>query len=501
MEASKLCQPLIAKKPIFVVSSQHQHNLPFNFIRIDKGLLLAPHGKNADKVITVNNSDLFLNGLLDDFQSWMISVGNVKGNRSIKRRVYMAPLSMLLANAKLAYECKGQVIIGRRNGKGEALDNPLGIDSRVTNKLLEFMADTGRIDYIVGKANEHDSNASWFIPLLKLFRELNGSKVFAANGAQVVVCRERRKSKGDTPPRKQWSTMRAVTQEVTRLSKVPTAYNAMMIEHAVTLGKRELATHLYRSFTHSIDLGGRFYSDWQQTPKVDRAKVRIDGSATVELDYKALHWMLVYADAGLQFPIDSDPYLIAGYDRATIKAVSLVLLNTDNIPELARQITRSGKAATQASYAKWKAVSDQYNRQRAKSLKGKPPTKPKSLTGYIEGIPLGTNGSELIAALLKRHDSVRHLLGTKDIGLRLQRHDSDIMADILAACIAENIPCLPLHDSVVCKAKDRGLVYGIMLACYQVATEQNIKVEQVDKPLKAVKRPGIKVVSEPLFTQ
>ena len=85
--------------------------------------------------------------------------------------------------------------------------------------------------------------------------------------------------------------------------------------------------------------------------------------------------------------------------------------------------------------------------------------------------------------------------------MRLQRHDSDIMADILAACIAENIPCLPLHDSVVCKAKDRGLVYGIMLACYQVATEQNIKVEQVDKPLKAVKRPGIKVVSEPLFTQ
>jgi hypothetical protein len=275
----------------------------------------------------------------------------------------------------------------------------------------------------------------------------------------------------------------------------------MMIEHAVTLGKRELATHLYRSFTHSIDLGGRFYSDWQQTPKADRAKVRIDGSATVELDYKALHWMLVYADAGLQFPIDSDPYLIAGYDRDTIKAVSLVLLNTDNIPALEGQITRSGKAATQASYTKWKATSDQYNRQRAKSLKGKPPTKPKSLTGYIEGIPLGTNGSELIAALLERHDSVRHLLGTKDIGLRLQRRDSDIMADILAACIAENIPCLPLHDSVVCKAKDRGLVYGIMLACYQDITGQIIKVEQVEKPLKVVKKRTAKMAENTLFTE
>ncbi len=500
MKAPRLIHPLIAKTPIFVVPSQHQHNLPFNFIRIDKGLLLAPHGKNADKVITVNNSDLFLNGLLDDFQSWMISVGKIKGKRGIKRRVYMAPLSMLLANAKLAYECKGQVIIGRRNGKGEELDNPLGIDSRVTNKLLEFMADTGRIDYIVGKDNEYDSNASWFIPLPKLFRELSGSKVLAGNGDQVVVCRERRKSKGDTPPRKEWGGKTTVQREVTRLSKVPVAYNAMMIERAVTLGKRELATHLYRSFTHSINLGGRFYSDWQQTPKADRARIKIDGSPTVEQDYKALHWMLVYADAGLQFPIDSDPYLVDGYARDTVKAVSLVLLNTDNIKALARQITRSGKAATQASYAKWKAVSDQYNRQRAKSLKGKPPTKPKSLTGYIEGIPLGTNGNELIAALLERHDSVRHLLGTKDIGLRLQRHDSDIMADILAACIAENIPCLPLHDSVVCKAKDRGLVYGIMLACYQDITGQSIKVEQVDKPLKAVKKRASKSPGIALFT-
>ena len=77
------------------------------------------------------------------------------------------------------------------------------------------------------------------------------------------------------------------------------------------------------------------------------------------------------------------------------------------------------------------------------------------------------------------------------------------MADILAICTAENIPCVPIHDSVICKDKHRGLVYGIMLACYQESTGQSIKLELVakpEKPVKLVPSPGNGTITEPLFT-
>jgi hypothetical protein len=502
MNPSKLSQRESRNNTMSVVSSDSQHDLPLNFVRIDKGKLLAPNGNHAKKNMAVDGADFLVNNLLDKFQDWMILKGHIAGSKGIRRLVYMVGLSMLLASAKEAGDFNKQVIIGRKHGKTKTPDNPLGISAKTTNKLLKFLSDQNLVTYIVGKNNQYDANASWFIPLPNLLKKLAGCKVYAANGNQVVVCRERKAKreecvKGENwkkpprPPLKAW-TQRFIDRKLDKLSMVPLAYNEMMAEHSVRIGRRkhELLTHLYRSFTESEELGGRFYSPWQQTKKADRAKIRIDGSATVELDYKSLHWNMIYAEAGLQ--LEGDPYLVDGYGkklRDLIKLVSLIFLNTGNQSSLAGHITTSGQAETQALATDWDKQVAHHRKQKAASWKTfKLKDTPKVLEHYIEGIPLGTDGTEVVAAILEGHPKeVRELLGTTDIGLRLQRKDSDIMEACIAACTAENIPTLTLHDSLICKKKDRGRVYGIMRESYELIMGKTIEIEEADKLVKEVK--------------
>ena len=327
MKPSKLSQRESRNNTMSIVSKQH--SLPLNRINIDKELSLeikAPNGVNAAKGLEVKHADRLMETMLDDLNVW------IDGDRNIKRRTYKNTLSMLLANAIKAHEWKAQILAlrGKRHYKGA--DNPLKINAETMNNLLEFMADRGLVDYATGCDNEFDGVASWFIPLPPLIRQLEGARIFAVNGCQVVVRKERKKSKGDKAKTKAWPKSDKVLREVGRLSRVPTAYNAMMVQHDVRVGrrKRELLTHLYRAFTEKLELGGRFYApDWQQIPKADRARITIDGSPTVEQDFKTLHWNMIYAEAGLQ--LEGDPYLITGYARDTIKALSFVILNSDSL--------------------------------------------------------------------------------------------------------------------------------------------------------------------------
>ena len=511
MNPSKLSQCESRNNTMSVVYNAHQHELPFNRIKADKSITLAPNGRGAKKDIAAKNIELFVENFLDGFNTWK------NGDRNIKRQTYKNALKMLLINAKRAESDNYGVQLGRGHRDYKDGDNPLCINAETTNPLLDYMAEQNLVAYFIGSDNEHDGCQSWYMPLTKLSNELKTAKILSVNDGQVVVCKARKvepkkRTKGQRlkkPPKpkiKKWSTMRAVTQEVKRLTKGVTEYNAMMSEHIVTLGKRELSAALYRSFTHSIKLGGRFYApDWQNITRADRANIKIDGSRTEEMDYKSLHWHMIYAEAGLQ--LESDPYLIDGYGkelRPLIKLVSLRILNTNQHAALAGAITRSGEASRQKVAADWNRKVEHDQKQAASRWKRDPlemDTKPYTLDGYIDGVPLGTKGTEVVSAILQRHpEEVRKLLATKDIGLRLQRKDSDIMADILAACKAADIAPLPLHDSVICKAKDRAKVGDIMLAAYEYKTGKTIKVEQVEKLIKAVKMPGIKAVSEPLFS-
>ena len=61
------------------------------------------------------------------------------------------------------------------------------------------------------------------------------------------------------------------------------------------------------------------------------------------------------------------------------------------------------------------------------------------------------------------HVDIAHYFGD-DIGIRLQRVDSDIMLLVLTETTQRGLPCLPVHDSVICRVEDEAVTVGIMSA-------------------------------------
>ena len=79
-----------------------------------------------------------------------------------------------------------------------------------------------------------------------------------------------------------------------------------------------------------------------------------------------------------------------------------------------------------------------------------------------KGIALG----ELVKEIKNAHELIAEQLEEKDLGLKLQFTDSQIMSRILLKTVKENILVVPVHDSVICKKSDLKRVKEIMLEAY-----------------------------------
>ena len=85
----------------------------------------------------------------------------------------------------------------------------------------------------------------------------------------------------------------------------------------------------------SFDWNGRFFGGWwQRMPKQYRNGIQINGSQTCEIDFAAIHIVLLYAIEGVDYWQERkiDPYLLDGFDespeiRNLLKAIVLVAVN------------------------------------------------------------------------------------------------------------------------------------------------------------------------------
>ena len=123
---------------------------------------------------------------------------------------------------------------------------------------------------------------------------------------------------------------------------------------------------------------------------------------------------------------------------------------------------------------------EQYERLRALNLKAVEPVKPEAIKhGFIKNIPEGAKGCDYLALILNRHKQIEHHFGTENIGLRLQKIDSELMA--LALDKLKGIPCLPVHDSIRCKVSDASLVNQAMIDSFSEMLGQCIVVTDDSK--------------------
>lgn len=167
------------------------------------------------------------------------------------------------------------------------------------------------------------------------------------------------------------------------------------------------ATMLHRVFNDgSFSKGGRFYGGWWQgIPKFYRKHITINGKATLELDFTAMHPTMLYAEKGLTLG-ETDPYDIHDeVERMHGKTAFNALLNAKQMP-----------------------------------------------TTVPEDFPVNKiSWGAFLVLMMQRHTPIadRFLTG---YGLNLQFMDSEIAEAIMLHFAQQGIPCLPVHDSFIVDA-------------------------------------------------
>lgn len=173
----------------------------------------------------------------------------------------------------------------------------------------------------------------------------------------------------------------------------------------------------HRVFNNSsFKNGGRFYgASHLDIPSHMRGFIRINGEPVVELDYDALHIVMLYHLRGLDIDLALDPYeRIVGPEDRTIKKIAL--LTAINAPTEAKAIGGIRKTL----------VDD----------------------GITGDILTDKALRSLIARAKLAHPDIDDDIASGK-GIELQNIDSGIADAILTNLMALNIPALPVHDSFI----------------------------------------------------
>ncbi len=460
-----------------IAASCLQFSLPFHTIRLDKGLCLAPHGLVVKKTWAIRYAEEYalVDELLNEFKQSAYAPP-----RRFHKQKHKVALSMLLANCLNAQRSHCGLIIPRGNTHSKLCltKNPLNITPQTTSRIAAFLANEGLITLHIGKSNEYEGNASWLAVNDSLAHRLDYCKarIILANGTPLITLKNSKTTTSDAEyiP---LPTSNGAKKEARRLSKPVRTYNSLWLEHRLTYAGSQLVPFLQRKFNNgSLALGGRWYgAGYQQLPSIERKRLLIDGERTVDLDYSSLHYNLLYAWAGATAP--DKPYEAEGFSRNTIKRVSLVFLNSEDLTAFVRNVTKSGNPKVKRKMDIYYSKLEVYNVQRALGLKATVPYKPAVEKGFIKGMPDGIDGKELLEAIKQRHKPIKHFFGTKDIGLRLQFQDSEIIGTAIQLLADESIPVLPVHDSLRCKVRHKQIVRRAMLEAFKMHTGNSINIK------------------------
>lgn len=402
-----------------------------NKIIINKGKLIAnrPMSLSKDWTVTSKKEGLVLDALTEGFK---LTIGRARLHKATR-----STMSMILANLIQSRSHDAPVLYNRSTSYG----------NKLLIQIIDYLAAEGYLMTVIGKANEHDANGSWFVgtSLFGLMVEREAIKLALSKDATFLELRAKKargQIKGDLLPIKKTVANRL---ELHGLSAPVVAYNEMWLSHSATIDGGELKPFTRRIFNRALSLGGRFYCDGgshQQLKKARRPLILIDDCPTIEPDYKAMHPTILYGLAGIQLSKDeiNDLYNIEGYARHVVKIAVLILINCSSEASFKAMVSKSGKP------------------ENAK------------LEGYIVGLPEGINGGDLLKAIKDKHAPIASYFGKRDIGLKLQRIDSDVLAMAIHALAALDAPMLPMHDSLVCKVTDRTLVLDVMAEAFQKVT-------------------------------
>jgi len=315
--------------------------------------------------------------------------------------------------------------------------NKRGITDRF-RELVNLLGDHGLLDVDKGDPKKkRRTTVKPLGPLKKLIRSLEPLAPAIEYRGEVVMLKDRHGRLVDYED----------SDETNRWREVVESLNALLRDTQIAWRSgRKLKEHkgqlvFQRKFNRqSFDCLGRLYCGAVQTlRKTTRATILLNDEETAEPDFKGLHPRLLYAAEGLQIAPDVDVYSFA--KTAKVSAGLRDSMTKKQMRDLARAAqlyafnARGRKSACQA----------------VENNKG---------IAY-------SDARALYDAMAAQHVPIAKYFGA-DMGIRLQRLDSDIMTLVLAELVALGIPGLPVHDSVVCPKRALATVTSIMAAASEL---------------------------------
>lgn len=176
-----------------------------------------------------------------------------------------------------------------------------------------------------------------------------------------------------------------------------------------------------RVFNRTFDLGGRFYAHWcQGLPRELRRHILINGEPIQELDFKALHPSLLYAEAGL--PAPTEVYLPEGWPPEQRNIFKVLMLSTLNAKSEADAIQGTRYDLFTKYHELLKRKEDEENILTSEWLQS------------------------ALSALKDMHAPIARHFCT-GVGLRLQNVDSRIAERVMHELLDQGIVSLCEHDS------------------------------------------------------
>lgn len=234
----------------------------------------------------------------------------------------------------------------------------------------------------------------------------------------------------------------------------------------VELDGRRLGTEYIRIFSRGRwDKHGRFYNDLQNLPALERDRITINREKVKDIDYTSMHPRMAYVREGINPVVDTKgdyyaPVLmylnVAGSThytglRRAVKQMMSIMFNVRDEPEACQAFRDRIR----------KAKRGEHTDKKAKILE-------MELAMEAEGFDV----DDLISAIEEIHLPISHYF-CSDVGVNLMYEDSCIMTTILECCMAEGIPALPIHDSILVQERNADRSEQIMEQAFTEYYAQN----------------------------
>ena len=188
---------------------------------------------------------------------------------------------------------------------------------------------------------------------------------------------------------------------------------------------------VHRQFSLEDGRGGRLYGHWVQSiPAWVRNKLTVDGKPTVELDYRSMQLVLLYAIKGVQLPSYEDLYA----------PPSMIHSRDDMKLVLTRSVGNPTRAKTIASIGL--ALLDAHRR-------------------YSEAEAMYDSFWEHHAAVCPHGGSI-----TEAAWPQLQYLDSRIALRVLGKLLDQEITAIPIHDSFIVQERYAEVTEKVMLEAF-----------------------------------